>query len=393
MALSAARGTFVNHAAIRTLLGKHVAAVPIQIQVATMRATYGEKYPYLKAWPYEKTKFNLFHEIYDNSLARLNENSKVIIVEGNVGCGKHEFAKRLANNFDLKYIPAVTEDEVFFTPEKFDMRSVDDLLPESARQYTNTRLFHGTNPECGTAGRLQYMFYKTRFDSYYKALLHLFSTGQGIVMVRSPFSDRVFAEALRRMGWVSKKYLPWYDDVVDNSVCVMLKPHITVYLDTPVDVCMKNIKGRSVEAEKGQNFSEKYLSSIETVYRDVFLPKQRISGEVIEIDWAEVGDDMDLDVITEEISELHLECASTEDPKFQDWRVMNQDQAGHYRKLFASDWQMENLIKRPIPYHLPEVLGSDEDNNLRNKILWQHPAIQYRPGWCPEFGDKTLLKM
>jgi NADH dehydrogenase (ubiquinone) 1 alpha subcomplex subunit 10 len=393
MALSAARATLVNHAAIKTLLGRHGGVV--QIQVATLKATFGEKYPYSKAWPYETRKFNLFHEIYDNSIARINENSKVIVVEGNVGAGKNEFAKRLAKNFDLRYIPGVTEDFAFTNNEhKFDLRCTDDLLTESAQQYTNKKLFHDAKPESGIAGKLQFLFYKARFDQYYKALLHLFSTGQGVVVVRSAFSDRVFADVFRKMGWLTRPYMPWYTDLVDNSLCALLRPHVTVYLDTPVDVCMKNTKAKGRVEEQGKNFSEAYLSAIEAGYKNVFLPRQRLTHEVMEIDWSVVGDEMDMDVITEEIAQLHLDSSFADDPKFEDWRKLNQDLVGHYRKLFASDWQMEHFVRRPMPMHMPEMMGSDEDNLAREKILWEHPGLQYRPGYVRAFGDKPpMFKM
>lgn len=32
-----------------------------------------------------------------------------------------------------------------------------------------------------------------------------FVLGQGVVLVRSPYSDRVFAEAERKMGWLTRK--------------------------------------------------------------------------------------------------------------------------------------------------------------------------------------------
>lgn len=359
-----------------------------------MRATYGENYPYAKPWPYEKKKFNLLHQIYDSSMGRLNENSKVIVVEGNVGSGKNDFAKRIAKNFDLKFIPGITEDDVFAATFKFDLRCVDDMLPESAQQYTNMKLFHGDNPECGTAGKLQFLFYRARFEQYYKALLHLFSTGQGVVLVRSAFSDRVFTEALRRVGFIKKRYMPWYNDLVDNSVCNLLRPHVTVYLDAPVDVCMKNTKAKGREEEKGKNFTESYLNAVESVYKDVFIPRQRLSHEVVEIDWAVVGDDMDMDVITEEIAALNLENQFTDDPKFVDWKGFNEDLVAHYRKLFASDWQMEHLVKRVIPWDQPEIIGTEDDTKIRDRILWEHPGLNFRPGCVKEFGDKpSLFKM
>ena len=176
MALSISRATFASRAALRTLLGKHGAA--LQIQVAGMKATYGEKYPYSKPFPYEKRKYTIFDEIFEDTRRRFNENSKVIVVEGNIGVGKNEFAKQLAHNFDLKYVPGVTEDDIFVTGEGFDVRSVDFAITEEAQEYTNQKLFNDKNPERGKSLRLQYQFYCQRYIQYYsKALLHVLSTG------------------------------------------------------------------------------------------------------------------------------------------------------------------------------------------------------------------------
>ena len=40
------------------------AAAVNAVQVATMRATYGEPYPYKAPWPYQTKRFRLWHEIF-----------------------------------------------------------------------------------------------------------------------------------------------------------------------------------------------------------------------------------------------------------------------------------------------------------------------------------------
>lgn len=43
-----------------------------------------------------------------------------------------------------------------------------------------------------------------RFSQYIDALAHVFSTGQGVVLDRSPYSDFVFVEAMFKHGYLSK---------------------------------------------------------------------------------------------------------------------------------------------------------------------------------------------
>ena len=54
------------------------------------------------------------------------------------------------------------------------------------------------------AAELQMEFYKLRYHQYAEACLHLLSTGQGVVLDRSIFSDHVFAETLRDHGLMSR---------------------------------------------------------------------------------------------------------------------------------------------------------------------------------------------
>ena len=50
-----------------------------KIQVATLRATYGEKYPYAEPYPYKERPVNTFTSAFEKTLHRFNENTKVLI--------------------------------------------------------------------------------------------------------------------------------------------------------------------------------------------------------------------------------------------------------------------------------------------------------------------------
>ena len=134
--MQAVKSALPRSSGIKTLLG-HASkstpcctSLPNIVQVSSMHATFGEKYPYEKPFPYETKKFNFLHEslFLDRSIKRMNENSKMIIVEGQIGVGKEDFAKRLADNFDLKYIPRVSEDSMFTTDGGLDIRNFNDVL-------------------------------------------------------------------------------------------------------------------------------------------------------------------------------------------------------------------------------------------------------------------------
>jgi len=384
MALSASRAAFASRSAVKTLLGKH--ATPIQIQAAGMKATFGEKYPYPKPFPYEKRRYTIFDELMEDTRKRFNENSKIIVIEGNVGVGKNDFAKRIANNFDLKYIPAVNEEDIFCRRNNFDIRTVDDCLPENAKSYTLRSLFHDPNPTRGKAILLQYQFYFERYVSYYhKALLHLLSTGQGVVIVRSPWSDAVFADVLRQMGWITKPGYEWYKDtVVKFSICYFLKPHITLYLDAPVDVCMQRAKAKGGYEVDGANFTPDFLSLIEKNYKEKYLPSIRERTQVLEIDWAKVGDDLDMDVITDEVADLNLDNCDS------DWNELSRNHFGQLRMDFQNKYGRYYGYANPTtPLHLKEIQYTEPERHLREQVIDQHPAMKWRGGFSKELGDKV----
>lgn len=173
-------------------LGKQLKPVhcTAPIQVATLRATYGEPFGYMEPYPYKKKQLNFFREWLDNTHKRLNENSKVLpcisvvmilnnslicnsnqlsryllaedsafpffksilrtfllilrqifpcyfqvlVVEGNVAVGKNDFAKRLAKAFDLRYYPSVKPERAFLDLRNmFDKREINPFLPESCK--------------------------------------------------------------------------------------------------------------------------------------------------------------------------------------------------------------------------------------------------------------------
>jgi len=366
----------------------------VQIQVATLKATHGEKYPYAEPYPYWKKPFNLRAAWFDKTAARLNENSKVIVVEGNIAVGKAEFAKHLSREFDLKYVGPTLDSRCFTGNDyRFDVRALDHLLPEGARSYDLKKFLTDKHPEKGTVGRLLLSWFEMKFYDYTDALKHVLNTGQGVVMVRSAYSDLVFVDALKRMGYVSAPFVQYYMDYRNDSICELMKPHMTIYLDAPVSVIKERINKRKDPREIGSKvLSDKYLQTISDVYRDKFLPLMRKSGEVVEIDWTEKGTEADMDVIAEELQSYKLEPEDNEDVKFADWSRMVDDDYTHLRTFMADREGQKALFIKPVPWDCPEICFTQSEAEVYNQIVAKHPVWQYKPGWTPALGDKTLFK-
>jgi len=186
MALIVSRCGYGKIASVGAVLRRHAVECPRlivygsgnAIQVATLKATYGGKYPYSKPFPYEKKEYGLLESFYDKTIPRLNENSKVIVVEGNIGVGKTEFARKLAADFDMKFFPQPTDRDCYIRLEYgFDMRQLDELLPPSAQSYDLAKFYADKHPEKGLVGKLQLLWYERKYRVYLDALKHLLSTG------------------------------------------------------------------------------------------------------------------------------------------------------------------------------------------------------------------------
>lgn len=80
------------------------------------------------------------------------------------------------------------------------------------------------------------LFY--RFGDYVDALAHLFSTGQGVIIERSAYSDVVFVEALYKCNFITKTSYKGLIETRNNSLPELLKPHLVIYLDVPVSVTL-----------------------------------------------------------------------------------------------------------------------------------------------------------
>lgn len=368
---------------------------PMIIQVATLKATHGEKYPYPEPFPYWKKPYNLFAKFFDKTIHRLNENTKVIVVEGNIGVGKAEFAKSLAKEFDLKYFGPTTDADIYTNnPYGYDMRKLDPMLPEKAKAYDLRKFLTDPHPEKGTVGRLLLDWYERKYYAYADVLKHVISTGQGVVMVRSVYSDIVFVDALRRMGYVTAPFVQHYNEVRDNTICELLKPHMTIYLDAPISVCMERINQRKNPVEVGSKIiSEKYLKTISDVYNERFLPKMRNSGEVVEIDWTEKASEADMDVIAEELQTYTLEPADSEDLKFGDWSRLVEDDWRNIRNFLHNRELQQRLFFLPEPWDCPEVMLPDSDTAIYQRVVQDHPAFYYQKGWAPELGHRTGFKL
>lgn len=187
-----------------------------------------------KPFPYRTTNYGVFRAMMDKTTKRFDENSKIIVVEGPIGAGKTKFAKELAEELEMCYVPDANMDMFYINPYGYDMRQLDPDMPKKVKSFDVNNWL--SNPKHENAAGLQLVLYKIRYEMYVNALAHLLSTGQGIVMDRCAYSDYVFLESMFASKFISPGARNAYYKVRENTIDFLMKPHLVIYLDIPPNV-------------------------------------------------------------------------------------------------------------------------------------------------------------
>lgn len=121
----------------------------------------------------------------------------------------------------MLYLPEANMDMWYINHYGYDLRKLDEQLPESCRSFDVQDFLR--NPKHKHSARMQldqyYIKYiiidirklyidqliqNFRFSQYVDALAHLLSTGQGVILDRCVYSDYVFTEAMYSQGYLSR---------------------------------------------------------------------------------------------------------------------------------------------------------------------------------------------
>lgn len=114
--------------------------------------------------------------MWDDTLPRFNDNTKLIVVEGPPASGKTEVAKALAEDFDMLHFPEVTMDLHYINPYGYDMRQLDPELPDSMKSFDHKNFCK--TPSHLNAANFQMLMYHYRYSQYIDALTHILNTGK-----------------------------------------------------------------------------------------------------------------------------------------------------------------------------------------------------------------------
>lgn len=77
-----------------------------------------------------------------------------------MAAGKSKFAQELANELDMLYVPEANMDMIYINPYGYDMRQLDDQLPESSKSFDVTNFLN--NPTSKLTATFQMRMYTLR---------------------------------------------------------------------------------------------------------------------------------------------------------------------------------------------------------------------------------------
>lgn len=311
----------------------------------------------------------------------------MIVVEGPIASGKAAFAKDLAEDLEMLYVPAPTMDDIYINPYGYDMRQLDPQLPEAAKSFDNRNFC--LTPNAKNTAQYQVRMMMLRYEKYVDALAHILSTGQGVVTNRCPFSDYVFLETMHKHGYISKLARWVYYEIRANTITEILKPHLVIYLDVPVSKTKENIKKRAIDYEMNSKvFTDQYLGDMETIYKQRYLKEITQHAELLVYDWTNGGE---TEVVVEDIERIDFDRFDHYDPKMKDWRLHTEWEWCEMRMRFTIEKpDLLNFFSIPR-FECPELTRSAEDSKIWKEVWFNAPGMKYVTGYNADMGDKNLL--
>lgn len=375
------------------LLNQACRLLPGSTQVAHLTSTHGQpakrEHP---PWPYQTRPYNEFWQFFDHTRKRFDDNTKIILIEGNLAVGKSTVGQMIAKEFDMKFIPDIRDSQVFVAGEGFDKRTLNEQLPPRAR-FCDIQTFydHREHPLMLKGfGRTQLCMYMQRYIEYANALEHLLNTGQGVVMERGIFSDMVFHNVLRKLGYLTPEGYKYLTFVYENTVCELWRPHLVIYLDAPVKFVREQIRKRHMLWEVNSPVvTDEFLKLIDTSYKEKYLPYMSKWSEVMTLDLMEFPE---WEIVVEDLEAFDLDTQpyGNED-KFKDWVSKFEDDFNLMRMNMAKKGQVESRFSMGMPFEAPELMIHHDDYSIYRRIVEEHPEVKYRPGYNPDTTN-VLMK-
>ncbi|XP_061091012.1 NADH dehydrogenase [ubiquinone] 1 alpha subcomplex subunit 10, mitochondrial isoform X2 [Conger conger] len=308
----------------------------------------------------------LAYMLGERTTPRFSKNSKIITVDGNLASGKGALAEKLADSLGMLYL---SEPDVNYVNR---MTGEKELLDTRFNGNCSLEKFYADpmSPD-GNSYRLQSWMYHVRTLHYADAFEHLLTTGQGVIMERSPYSDMVFLEAMTKQGYIRKQCVAHYNELKDISICEFLPPHLVIYVDVPAEDVHKKL------LQTGKDIPLAYLKSIEESYKKSFLPKMTDHCEILAYDTVQA---QDIEKVVEDIEYLKFEKGP--------WPLQD-DVSFHHLRMLVEDKQRVASLTCTADF-LPEVTIGAHEYDETYHAYKSLPGKRYAPGYNVDVGDKNI---
>ncbi|XP_076232586.1 NADH dehydrogenase (ubiquinone) subunit ND-42 isoform X2 [Calliopsis andreniformis] len=340
-------------------------------------------------FPYWKKSYNMFYQLMDPMTYRFDDNSKLIVVDGLPAVGKTKLCEQLAKEFGLLYMPAPIHEEIYINQYKEDLRKLDPQLPFLCQSFDLKRFCE--NPNDKRAAFFQLSYFLMRFEQYTHALLHLLSTGQGVILDRCVYSDIVFATAMCNVGYIRNEVLKVIKHVRKIGLQYILRPHVIIYLDVPVETVKDKIKQRGISYEVNSKvFTTQYLSDLEKQYKEQYLKVLSNHSHLLIYDWSKGVNYMDL---CDNIESLDL---NSTDEKLTDWIFESTSELTELRYLYDNNIYSIycHMYRRVEDVDWPrELYWTPDEAGTREELYEQVPGEIYDYGYNTFFKDKVFWKI
>ncbi|CAG4939207.1 unnamed protein product [Colias eurytheme] len=352
----------------------------------TLRESFPPRPPKPAPFDYVNKDYTWLRSLFDRTTHRFDENTKVVVVEGPVAAGKTEFAAALAEDLGMKHFPEANMD-IHYIQQGVDLRTLNNKLPEDTRSFEHIEF--NMTPNHRLAGNYQIMMYMARYSQYIDAVAHLLNTGQGVVLERSPYSDFVFLEAMFSQKYISKGVRSVYYELRNTTIEDLLRPHLVIYLDIPVDKVVEAVKKRGHKHEvEGKALTVPFLQEMERQYKNKYLRDISTHAELLVYDWTGGGE---VEVVVEDIERIDFDQYTHRDePKLKDWRLPREVEWADQRMIFTNSKHIfMNQFNIPRT-DVPELITSADDMHVYNEVVYSHPQLQFAQGYNKEAGDTGL---
>ncbi|KAL0625035.1 NADH dehydrogenase [ubiquinone] 1 alpha subcomplex subunit 10, mitochondrial, partial [Plecturocebus cupreus] len=246
-----------------------------------------------------RMRYGMWHYLLgERATKRMTERSIVITVDGNICAGKGRVAKEIAEQLGLRHFPEACIHYAELT--RGDGKPLDIAYGGNC---SLEKFYDDPRSNDGNSYRLQSWLYCNRLLQYADALEHLLTTGQGVVLERSIFSDFVFLDAMYNQGYIRKqcvggpaltvdilvfRRVEHYNEVKKVTICEYLPPHLVIYLDVPVPEVQRRIQKKGDPHE--MKVTSAYLQDIENSYKKIFLPEMSEKCEILQYSAREAQD-------------------------------------------------------------------------------------------------------